>query len=84
MRHLERRHHFLKDHIEKGDIEIRYIDTERWLVDIFTKPLDSSRFAALQGGLVFVILMAWFEGELMLYLVYLYLLPFFYIFFILT
>jgi hypothetical protein len=29
MRHLERTHHFLRDHIEKGDIEMRYIDTER-------------------------------------------------------
>jgi hypothetical protein len=29
MRHLERRHHFLRDHIEKGDIEMRYINTER-------------------------------------------------------
>jgi hypothetical protein len=47
MRHIERRHHFLRDHIEKGDIEMRYIDTERQLADIFTKPLDSSRFADL-------------------------------------
>jgi hypothetical protein len=29
MRHLVRRHHFLRDHVEKGDIEMRYIDTER-------------------------------------------------------
>jgi hypothetical protein len=29
MRHLERRHHFLRDYVEKGDIEIRYIDIER-------------------------------------------------------
>jgi hypothetical protein len=49
MRHLERRHHFLRDHIEKGDIEMRYIDTERQLGDIFTKPLDSSQFADLRG-----------------------------------
>jgi hypothetical protein len=28
MRHVERRYHFLKDHVEKGDIEMRYIDTE--------------------------------------------------------
>jgi hypothetical protein len=49
MRHVERRHHFLRDHIEKGDIEMRYMDTERQLADIFTKPLDSSRFADLQG-----------------------------------
>jgi hypothetical protein len=50
MIHLERRHHFLRDHVEKGDIEMRYIDTERQIADIFTKPLDSSHFAALWGG----------------------------------
>jgi hypothetical protein len=49
MRHLERRHHFLRDHVENGDIEMRYINIERQLADIFTKPLDSSRFAALRG-----------------------------------
>jgi hypothetical protein len=26
MRHLERRHHLLRDHVEKGDIEMRYIN----------------------------------------------------------
>jgi hypothetical protein len=49
MRYVERRHHLLRDHVEKGDIEMRYIDSERQLADIFTKPLDSSRFADLQG-----------------------------------
>jgi hypothetical protein len=49
MRHLERRHHFLRDHIKKGDIEMRYIDTESQLADIFSKPIDSSRFANLWG-----------------------------------
>jgi hypothetical protein len=44
MRYVERRHHFLRDHLEKGDIEIRYIDIERQLADIFIKPLDSSQF----------------------------------------
>jgi hypothetical protein len=29
MRHVEKMHHFLRDHVEKGDTEIRYIDTER-------------------------------------------------------
>jgi hypothetical protein len=47
MRHVERRHHFLRDHVEKGDIEMRYIDAKRQLADIFTKPLDSSQFADL-------------------------------------
>jgi hypothetical protein len=35
MRDLERRHHFLKYHIEKGDIGMRYIDTKRQLADTF-------------------------------------------------
>jgi hypothetical protein len=42
MRHVERKYYFLRDHVEKGDIEMRYIDAERQLADIFTKPLDSS------------------------------------------
>jgi hypothetical protein len=51
MRHVERRHHFLRDRVEKGDNEMRYIDTERQLADIFSKTLDSSRFADLRGGI---------------------------------
>jgi hypothetical protein len=47
MRHVERRHHFMRDHVEKGDIEMRYMDIKRQLADIFTKLLDSSRFADL-------------------------------------
>jgi hypothetical protein len=50
MRHVERRHHFLRGHIEKRDIEMRYIDTKKQLADIFTKPLYSSRFTDLGGG----------------------------------
>jgi hypothetical protein len=85
MRHDEKRHHFLRDHVEKGDIEMRYIDTERQLADIFTKHLDSSRFADLRGGAgVFAILMTWFEGELVIFPYILYILFFSCIFFILT
>jgi hypothetical protein len=50
-KHIKVRHHFLRDHVEKGDIEMKFIDTERQLTDIFTKPLDSSRFASLRGEL---------------------------------
>jgi hypothetical protein len=48
MRHLERRHHFLRDYVEKGDKEMIYIDTKRQLADIFIKPIDASHFAALR------------------------------------
>jgi hypothetical protein len=50
-KHIKVRHHFLRDHVKKRDIVIKYIDTERQLVDILTKLLDASRFAALRGEL---------------------------------
>jgi hypothetical protein len=50
-KHIKVRYHFLRDHIAKGDIEMKYIDTERQLADIFTKPLDATHFASLPGEL---------------------------------
>jgi hypothetical protein len=50
MRHLERRHHFLRDHIENGDIEMRYIDTERQLADIFIKTSRCFSLYCFAGG----------------------------------
>jgi hypothetical protein len=70
MKHLEVRQHFLRDHVEKRDIETRYIDIERQLADIFTKLLDASHFAALQGKLVLPSLWLDLRGELVFYLVY--------------
>jgi hypothetical protein len=60
VKHIKVRHHFLRDHVENGDIEIKCIDIERQLVDILSKPLDATHFASLQGGgdLVFAIPMA--------------------------
>jgi hypothetical protein len=39
-KHIDIRHHFLRDHQQKGDIEVYHINTENQLADIFTKPLD--------------------------------------------
>jgi hypothetical protein len=50
-KHIKVRHHFLRDHVDKGDIVIKYIETEGQLTDIFTKPLDASHFATLRGEL---------------------------------
>jgi hypothetical protein len=58
MKHLKVRHHFLRDHVKKRDIKMRYIDTEKQLADIFTEPLDASHFLHCEGKLVFAILMA--------------------------
>jgi hypothetical protein len=50
-KHIKVRHHFLRDHVEKGQIEMIFIDTEKQLADIFTKPLDSSHLASLWAEL---------------------------------
>jgi hypothetical protein len=50
-KHIDVRFHFLHDHSEKGDIDLRHVDTPRWLTNIFTKPLDHSTFAHLRGEL---------------------------------
>jgi hypothetical protein len=50
-KHIKVRHHLLRGHVEKRDIEMKYINTERQLTDIFTKPLDVTHFASLWGGL---------------------------------
>ena len=50
-KHIEVHFHFLRDHYEKGDIDLCHIDTQNQLVDIFTKPLDQAQFARLRGKL---------------------------------
>ena len=50
-KHIDIRHHFLRDHKAKEDIKIRHESTEKQLADIFTKPLDESRFCALMSEL---------------------------------
>ncbi|KAL2327527.1 hypothetical protein Fmac_020954 [Flemingia macrophylla] len=50
-KHIEVRHHFIRDHVEKGDCDIEFIETENQLADIFTKPLPKERFYKLRTNL---------------------------------
>jgi hypothetical protein len=50
-KHIDIQHHFLRDHQQKGDIEVFYVSTENQLADIFTKPLDESTFCRLRSEL---------------------------------
>jgi hypothetical protein len=50
-KHIDIRHHFLRDHQQRGDIDVCHISTENQLADIFTKPLDDKRFCRLHGDL---------------------------------
>ena len=47
-KHIEIRHHCIKDHIQKGDIEIMFVKTENQLTALFTKPLACDRFNKLR------------------------------------
>jgi hypothetical protein len=50
-KHIDIRYHFLRDHQQKGDIEIAYVSTHNQLVDVFTKPLDEKTFSKLRNEL---------------------------------
>jgi hypothetical protein len=50
-KHIDIRHHFLRDHQQKGDIDVYHISTENQLANIFTKPLDEKRFCRLRSEL---------------------------------
>jgi hypothetical protein len=53
-KHIDVCFHFLCDHYEKGDIELRYIDTTRQLADILTKSLNQNFLFICKGNWVFV------------------------------
>ncbi|KAL2347419.1 hypothetical protein Fmac_001419 [Flemingia macrophylla] len=50
-KHIEIRHHFIRDHVEKGDCEVEFVKSEDQLADIFTKPLPKERFFDLRNRL---------------------------------
>jgi hypothetical protein len=50
-KHINIRHHFLRDHGAKGYIELCHVNTENQLANIFTKLLDETRFCFLRSEL---------------------------------
>ncbi|GKA50845.1 hypothetical protein Tco_0744041 [Tanacetum coccineum] len=43
-KHIVVRYHFIKDHVEKGTIELYFVKTDYQLADLFTKALPVDRF----------------------------------------
>jgi hypothetical protein len=50
-KHIEIKHHFIRDYVQKGVIEIQFIDAEHQWADIFTKPLAIDRFDFIKKNL---------------------------------
>ncbi|GKC02363.1 retrovirus-related pol polyprotein from transposon TNT 1-94 [Tanacetum coccineum] len=51
-KHIDIWYHFIKEHVEKGTVEIYFVGTEYQLVDLFTKALPKERFNYLVHSLV--------------------------------
>lgn len=43
MHDIERRYHFLNDHILKGSIKFVFVTSREEIVDVFTKALDTTK-----------------------------------------
>jgi len=50
-KHIEIRHHFLRDHVQKRDCVLEFVDTNNQLAYIFTKPLPKETFFAIRREL---------------------------------
>ena len=50
-KHIEIRHHFLRDNVQKGNISIEKVSSEDNIADILTKPLKREPFNLLRLGL---------------------------------
>jgi len=50
-KHIEIRHHFVRDHKNKENCIFEYVDTKHQLDDIVTKPLARDRFYDLRRDL---------------------------------
>ncbi|GKA74883.1 retrovirus-related pol polyprotein from transposon TNT 1-94, partial [Tanacetum coccineum] len=46
-KHIDVRYHFIKEHVEKGIVELFFVGTEYQLADLFTKALSKDRFKYL-------------------------------------
>ena len=50
-KHIDIGHHFLRDHVQNGDISLEFVDTNNQLADIFTKPLNEERLNFIKHDL---------------------------------
>ncbi|GJZ08645.1 copia-type pol polyprotein [Tanacetum coccineum] len=50
-KHINDRYHFIKEHVERGIVELYFVRTEYQLADMFTKALLQERFEYLVGRL---------------------------------
>ena len=50
-KHIEIKHHFIRDMVQKGAVKLKYVPTEEQVVDVLTKPLAHVKFEYFQDKL---------------------------------
>ena len=50
-KHIDIRHHFIRELVEDGVISLEFVPTNDQKADIFTKPLDALRFENLRNSI---------------------------------
>ena len=51
-KHIDRRHFFVREMVENGEIVVPYVKSDENLADFFTKPLTAKRFFSLRNKIM--------------------------------
>jgi len=50
-KHIDIQHHFIQEHVERGEVSLDYMSTKEMMADIFTKALPCKSFEKFQMNL---------------------------------
>ena len=51
VKHIDIKYHFMREHVQSGELALSYINTQDNIADIFTKALEPKKFSRFQGFL---------------------------------
>ena len=51
-KHIDRRHFFVREMVENGELVVPYVKSDENLADFFTKPLSAKRFFSLRNKIM--------------------------------
>ncbi|KAH0641769.1 hypothetical protein KY290_033375 [Solanum tuberosum] len=54
-KHIDIKHHFIRDHVGNGDFVLEFVDSENQLADVFTKPVLEEIFCFRRECLEYVV-----------------------------
>ncbi|SOV06706.1 uncharacterized protein UDID_17586 [Ustilago sp. UG-2017a] len=61
LKHIDTKYHFVRNNVQEGRVQIKYVDTTRNLADVLTKPIGRQAMQQARSGLHLQILAAVYE-----------------------